>query len=129
MTPATREENKAELSRLIKTELENSRRGPSEIVRALPPSLARSFYWWMDGTNAPRAKSRILLEEVLGWRVGVVTDILESDSSTSFTLSEVRDWSKMPEPVVTRASQLSDEELLMELTRRWADLRSRVEGI
>lgn len=129
MTTVDREENKAELTRLMRAELEESGRGPSEIVRALPPSMARSFYWWMDGTNAPRVKSRGILEDVLRWRRGVVTQILESGSSDSFTLSEVRDWAEQPRPVVTRASQLSDGELLVELTRRWANMRSRLEGI
>jgi len=69
-----------------------------------------------------------MLEDALGWRRGAVTDILEAPITRTFTLSEVRDWSAMPEPGVASARDLTVDELLMELTRKVGVLQSELEA-
>lgn len=112
------DDGRLELARLIQEELDTSRRGPQAVVAGWPVGRQRSFYDWRDGSVAPLRKSRPLLEEALGWRPGVVTEILEAPVTREFTLSEVRDWGRIPEPGAVRARDLSTDELLMELTRR-----------
>jgi len=69
-----------------------------------------------------------MLEDALGWRRGAVTDILEAPITRTFTLSEVRDWSAMPEPGVASVRDLTVDELLMELTRKVGVLQSELEA-
>jgi transcriptional regulator with XRE-family HTH domain len=111
-------DNRVELSRLIKEELDESRRGPADIFRGWSVGAERSFYGWRDGEVTPLRKSRPMLEDALGWRRGVITEILEAPITKTFTLSEVRDWAAMPEPGTAKARDLSVDELLMELTRK-----------
>lgn len=111
-------DGRMQLSRLIQEELDTSRRGPAAVVAGWPVGRQRSFYDWRDGSAAPLRKSRPPLEEALGWRRGVVTDILEAPITREFTLSEVRDWAKQPDPGAVKARDLSTDDLLMELTRR-----------
>jgi transcriptional regulator with XRE-family HTH domain len=120
-------DNRAELAKLIREELEESRRGPSEIVKGWSEGATRSFYGWKDGDTVPLRRSRAMLEDALGWRRGVVTDIIEAPITKAFTLSEVRDWAQMPEPGLAKARDLSDAELLAELTRRLGNLRAQVD--
>jgi transcriptional regulator with XRE-family HTH domain len=115
---AETKDNRAELSRLIKEELDESRRGPADIFRGWSVGAERSFYGWRDGEVTPLRKSRPMLEDALGWRRGVITEILEAPITKAFTLSEVRDWAAMPEPGTAKARDLSVDELLMELTRK-----------
>ena len=122
-------DNRAGLARLIQEELDTSRRGPAAIVAGWPLGRQRSFYDWRDGSVAPLRKSRPLLEEALGWRPGVVTEILEAPITREFTLSEVRDWAKQPEPGAVRARDLSTDDLLMELTRRVGALQEIVDRV
>ena len=122
------DDNRAELARLIGQELEESRRGPAEVVKDWSQGARRSFYGWRDGDTVPLRKSRAMLEDALGWRRGAVTDILEAPITRTFTLSEVRDWSAMPEPGVASARDLTVDELLMELTRKVGVLQSELEA-
>lgn len=123
------EDNKTELGRLMNEELEASGRGPVQIVGEWSLSARRLFYWWKDGTSAPSRKYRAQLEDALGWRRGVVTDILDAPITQKFTLSEVRDWSAQPKPGPVKARDLSTDELLMELTRRVGAMESELEAL
>jgi len=125
---AMSDDNRAELARLIGQELEESRRGPAEVVKDWSQGPRRSFYGWRDGDTVPLRKSRAMLEDALGWRRGAVTDILEAPITRTFTLSEVRDWSAMPEPGVASARDLTVDELLMELTRKVGVLQSELDA-
>jgi transcriptional regulator with XRE-family HTH domain len=120
-------DGRMELSRLINQELEESRRGPSDIVKGWSDGATRSFYGWKDGDTAPLRKSRAMLEDALGWRRGVVTDILEASITKTYTLSEIRDWSALPEPGLVKARELSTDELLIELTRRVGKMATELE--
>lgn len=122
-------DSRSELGRLINEELEDSGRGPVQIVGAWSPSAKRLFYWWKDGTSAPSRKYRAMLEDALGWRRGVVTDILDAPITHTFTLSEVRDWSAQPKPGLAKARDLTVDELLMELTRKVGLMESELEEL
>jgi len=56
-----------------------------------------------------------------------VTDILEAPITREVTLSEVRDWGQVDDVTAQRAADLSDDELLVELTRRWGSMRARLD--
>lgn len=120
-------DGRMELARLIREELETSRRGPSAITAGWSPSNTRSFYGWQEGSSVPLRRSRAMLEDALGWRRGVVTDIIDAPITKTFTLSEVRDWAKLPDPGTVKARDLSTDDLLMELTRRVGVLQARVD--
>jgi len=122
-------DNRDELARLIGQELEESRRGPAEVTKGWPDSPKRSFYGWKEGESAPLRKSRAMLEDALGWRRGVVTQILDGPITRKFTLSEVRDWSALPEPLPLKARDLSTDELLIELTRRVGSMEAELERL
>lgn len=121
-------DNRAELGRLIREELEVSRRGPSAVVQGWTESATRSFYGWKDGDTVPLRRSRAMLEDALGWRRGVVSDILDAPITRTFTLSEVREWTTT-EPGAVRSRDLSDDELLAELTRRFGNYRMRLDEL
>lgn len=122
-------DGRSELGRLMNEELEASGRGPVQIVGSWALSPKRAFYWWKDGTSAPSRKYRAQLEDALGWRRGVVTEILDAPITKTFTLSEVRDWSAQPKPGPVKARDLSTDELLMELTRRVGAMESELEAL
>jgi transcriptional regulator with XRE-family HTH domain len=122
-------DNRLELGRLIREELEASSRGPSDIVRDWPESGQRSFYSWAKGSIVPLAKSRARLEDSLGWRRGSVNQILEASITQPLNLTDVRDRQETSDPAVTKASQLTDDELLIELTRRWGAMRERLDRV
>lgn len=122
-------DGRMELARLIQEELDTSRRGPAAIVSGWPAGPERAFYNWRDGSSAPLRKSRPMLEDALGWRRGVVTEILDAPITRKFTLSEVRDWAALPDPGAVKARDLSTDDLLMELTRRVGALQSFVDAV
>lgn len=111
-------DGRLELARLIQEELDTSRRGPAAIVAGWPQGATRGFYNWRDGSAAPLRKSRGMLEDALGWRSGVVTEILEAPITREFTLSEVRDWGKLPEPRMGKAELMTNAELGTEVIAR-----------
>jgi len=111
-------DNRDVLGRLIREELEDSGRGPVAVTSGWSESNVRSFYGWKDGVTVPLQRSRAMLEDALGWRSGVVTEILSASITRDFTLSEVRDWSKLPEPGVVKARHLSNLELGTEIIVR-----------
>lgn len=112
------DDNRMELSRLINEELDESGRGPAAVVKDWPQGQQRSFYDWRDGAKIPRRASRNVLEDALGWRRGVVSEILDAPITREFTLSEVRDWAKLPDPSLAKARHLSNLELGSEIIVR-----------
>jgi hypothetical protein len=123
------DDNRAELGRLITEQLREEGVGPEAFARRFPEPAKRSVYGWMAGSFAPRNSSRAALEDALRWKRGSVTRILDSPITETLTLSEVKDWGQWADPAVARASELSDDELLMELTRRWGAMRVRLERL
>ena len=91
----------------------------------LPPSSRRSFYNWAAGRNAPQKAAHPVLEQALGWKPGAVHRIL-----TDGFVTEQDVFQGDEDKAAKRASELSDEELLAELTRRtlrYRDLAERAE--
>jgi hypothetical protein len=123
------DDNRAELGRLIREELEDSGRGPVQVTRGWAVGNVRSFYGWKDGSTTPLRKSRGMLEDALGWRRGVVTEILEAPITATYSLSEVRDWSALGEQVLTKARDLPMEDLLNEASRRFWAMEQRIESL
>lgn len=123
--------NRAELARLIQEHLDDKRIGKERFSESFPDTVKkRAVYHWMAGTMSPVGVSRVALEDVLGWKAGSVKAVLESPEGTRFELSELRDWGKLGEDapaVVTRASELTNAELWMELTRRFGELEAKVD--
>lgn len=79
---------------------------------------ARSVDNWTSGNVAPQPMMRGRIEEGLGWKPGIITDVLEDEVAEFWGLDDVR----IPDPAqlpVARASQLTDDELLTEMTRRF----------
>jgi len=120
-------DNRDELARLINEHLRVEGVGPNALAKKLPKSNQRSFFNWKSGLTPPRsAESRAALEDALGWKRGAVTMILEAPITQRFELQELRDWGQMSDPPVARASELSTDELLTELTRRVLDMDQRL---
>lgn len=119
---------KLELGRLIREQLAEFGMGPETFTKRLSEQNRRPFYSWMAGTNAPQAKNRPVLEDALTWERGAITRILEAPITERITLAEVRDWAVVgedPAPV-RRASELSTDALLIELTRRSGAMEARI---
>lgn len=124
-----RDDNRDTLGALIREELEVSGRGPVQVTRGWSVGNLRSFYGWKDGKSIPLARSRSMLEDALGWRRGVVTEILDAPITREFTLSDVRDWSSLPEKDPFTLREVGTEELLTELSHRfWRD-RERMKSL
>jgi len=124
-----KDDNRAVLARLIQEEMDDSGRGPIAVTQGWSTGQVRAFYGWRDGSTIPLRRSRGMLEDALGWRRGVVTEVLEAPITQAFTLSEVRDWAAQSEPAVLRARDLSTDELLLELTRRVGQLQEEVDKL
>jgi hypothetical protein len=126
-----REVNRAELARLILEHLADKGLGKEEFARSFPDSVKRrAVYHWMAGSHAPAGMAqKTALEDVLGWKRGSVGSVLDSKIGTEFVLSELRDWGQLgeSEKPVARASELSLDELVIELTRRVGILQARNE--
>ena len=120
------DDNRAGLSRLMSEQLEMSQMGPEELVRQLPAVSPRSVYLWLSGRGAPLVRNRAAIEDALGWKRGSVTEVLEAPITRDITLSEVRDWGQVEEASVKRAAELSDDELLAEVSRRWVMKQARL---
>lgn len=125
------DDNRTDLAKLIKAQLEQDGIGPEAFAKRLPEKSRRPFYNWLSGTSAPRNRNRAELEDALGWERGSVSRILEAPITERITLAEVRDWAQVDEPStpVARASQLSTDELLVELTRRVGVLQAENEAL
>lgn len=125
------EDNRDELARLIREHLEDRGLNVTKFVAMFPSANHRSVYNWLSGEKAPRSVTSLkALEEVLGWKRGAVKEVLTAPITKKFTLAELRDWEKLgetPDRPAIRASELSTDELLVELTRRVGSLQSEIE--
>jgi len=88
----------------------------------LPQSSRRSFYNWAGGKNAPQKAAHPLLEQALGWKPGAIQRILRDEFVTEQDVFQGDE-----DKAAKRASELSDEELLSEMTRRMLLYRDKAE--
>lgn len=116
-----REQNRDELARLIREQLDTDGVGPETFAKKLPEKSRRAFYNWIAGVSAPRAHLRLELEDALGWESGAVSRVLDAPITERLSLGEVRDWSRVEDPnrPAVRAAELSTAELLLELSARY----------
>lgn len=93
------------------------------------------------GTREAWETNQRKVEKALGWRAGAIRDVIENAADTpkeSVTLDSMKEggaaetWqdlaaeeSKVTEQPVTRANQLTDEELLAELSYRFRNYKNR----
>lgn len=115
------EDNRAELSRLIKEHLEDRTLSTAGFLRLFPEDISdRSVFFWMSGSKVPgTAATRAALEAALDWKAGSVREVLGAKVGTRFELSELRDWEKLGiEPEPPRLADFATEELVVELSRR-----------
>lgn len=110
------ESGKASLARLLDMWLVREGMGPDKFARAVNPDNFRLVYAWRAGTSAPQKKNRAALEDVLGWRRGSVTEVLEAPDSVYWGLDRVEP-TKEAQPLA-EARELSTPDLVQELMRR-----------
>lgn len=110
------ESGKKALARLLDMWLVREGMGPDKFARAVNPANFRLVYAWRAGTSAPQKKNRPLLEDVLGWRRGSVTEVLEASDSIYWGLDRVEP-AKEAQPLL-EARELSTPDLVQELMRR-----------
>ena len=93
------------------------------------------------GTRVAWETNQRKVEKALGWRVGSIQEVLDNAADTpkeSVTLASMKEggadasWqdlaaeeSRVTEQPVTRANQLTDEELLAELSYRFRNYKNR----
>lgn len=93
------------------------------------------------GTREAWETNQRKVEKALGWRAGAIREVIENAADTpkeSVTLESMREgaagesWEELaeadityPEHPVTRANQLTDEELLAELSYRFRNYKNR----
>jgi transcriptional regulator with XRE-family HTH domain len=96
------------------------------------------------GTRVAWETNQRKVEKALGWRAGSIQEVLDNAADTpreSVTLASMQEgageasWQDLdreingaPEQPVTRASQLTDEELLAELSYRFRNYKNRFLG-
>jgi transcriptional regulator with XRE-family HTH domain len=97
-----------------------------------------------SGTRVAWETNQRKVEKALGWRAGSIQEVLDNAADTpveSVTLASMEEgaaeasWQDLdkeingaPEQPVTRASQLTDEELLAELSYRFRNYKNRFLG-
>jgi hypothetical protein len=118
------------LMRLMTAAAQAEGLGPEEIVRRLELEgrSRRSFYDYWRGSRVPQAAGRRAIEKVFGWRTGAVDEILADPGAIFWDIKDVHKPDPETQPV-ERASELSTDELLMELTRRVGALQTEVTAL
>lgn len=107
----------AELLRKRRVQLGESM--PTFAGRFLPESKEpeRTYINWEQGLRAPQAGVRAAVEKAIGWKPGSI-DRLLSGEGVFLSLDDVQEPPTKDQPV-KRASELTDDELLSEVTRRF----------
>lgn len=77
----------------------------------------KTVFNWRNGKSVPTPATRAGVEKAIGWKLGSIDRIL-SGEGVFLSLSDVQDLPVEERPV-KRAADLSDDELLSEVTRRF----------
>lgn len=75
--------------------------------------------------NVPQPVTQRRLEAALGWWTGSIAELLKAADPSAFTLDGMA-TGDVPEPA-TRASELTDDELFIEISHRMRDWRAWVD--
>lgn len=136
----TEEEALRTIARLIKDA--RLATGISQVAFAKQAEVDPKTYAAMEkGSRYPSENSQRKVERALNWRAGTIQKVLDEAADTpagSVTLATMTDGAGEPtwadldredaayrEGPVTRANQLTDEELLAELTYRFRNYKTR----
>ena len=123
-----REAQRAAFARLFQAALREQHTSIEAVAREVPELANRTMRSWVaEGGPVIQPRQRALVEDVLGWRRDAITEIVgRPRESMLWSLDDVR---KLPESElpVKRASQLTTDELLTELTRRVGALQAEVD--
>ena len=120
-----REAKREAFARLLDAELRDQRMSVNELARQSKVGLRTIKGWREVGGPIPTDTNRAPIEDALGWKRDAITEILGDPGATFWDLKAVR----RPDPAtlpVERASELSTDELLIELTRRVGALQTEV---
>lgn len=106
-------------SRLLRIELSQRGLKPEPFSKVVG-ATSRTVENWLGGHRKPTPTSHGAIERALGWKAGSIEAMFDESpfQTVHWDLDEVRlpDPEKQP---VARAAELSDDELLTEVTRRF----------
>ena len=106
----------AHLGRMVRAE--RARLGYTSVEKAASAAGMKNYKTLSQfelGRTMPNAANRSLVEDLLMWRDGALTDALSKEPG-DVTFEFVRDWEK--EEPATAASELTDEALMTEVIKR-----------
>ena len=83
----------------------------------------RTIDGWLSGETEPQAANQYKLEQALQWRRGAIAALLTADYPEAVSLEDMAEPQEQPK--ATRASELTDDELLVEVMHRLRDWRDR----
>lgn len=121
---STPPETVAHLGRLVRAE--RARLGYTSIRKAAEAAGLKNYKTLSEfelGRTMPNSTNRALIEDLLMWRVGSLTDA-SAKNPDEVSLEFMRDWER--EEPATAASELTDEALLTELIKRLDKIRLKV---
>jgi hypothetical protein len=99
-------------------------RSRPEIVQILDGMSLNSYYNFENNRVWPQAGNLRKIENAYGWQSGILTELTAADiDPDTVTIETLEHGLGSVRKAVSRASQLSDEELMFELMRRITTLR------
>lgn len=118
---STHSEIVAHLGRMVRAE--RARLGYTSVEKAATAAGMKNYKTLSQfelGRTMPNATNRSLIEDLLMWKDGSMTAALGKQPD-EVTFDTMRDWEK--EEPVSAASELTTDELLVELVKRMGELR------
>ena len=119
MSEQHEETGQQRFARLLRLEMSERGLTPARL-EPLIGSTDRSIENWLNEGKTPQPSKRGAIERGLRWRRGAITELL--DESPFRTIRWDLDAVRIPDPAkqpVARAADLTDDELLTEVTRRF----------
>jgi len=124
-----REAAREAFARLLDAELRDEGSSIEALSRKLP-DVGRTtiFSWRKPGGRFPQPATRTGIEDALGWKRDTITRILDRPGEAIFwELADVRAGDPSVTAAVARASELTTDELLIELTRRVGAMEAQLD--
>ena len=123
-----REAQRAAFAELFQAALRERHTNIEALSKEVPELALRTMRSWVAvGGPVIQQRQHATVEDALGWRRDSIMDILENPrEAIKWGLDEVRAWEPEELPV-RRASELTTDELLTELTRRVGALQAEVD--
>lgn len=123
-----RETQRAAFARLFQAALRDRHTNIEALSKEVPALALRTMRSWVaEGGPLITPRQHATVEDALGWRRDSIMDIMDNPrEAMGWGLDEVRAWEPEELPV-RRASLLTTDELLTELTRRVGALQAEVD--